>query len=123
MGRQRVDAGLLALAKQRADSSTEHFGVSLCRHAENPGSGLSRLGLSVPKRLLPHAVDRNTLKRVAREAWRAAVWAPASTPDLAMIKLRRRRSEWLQQPRGALKRAWRSELDLLIRKAISRSPL
>lgn len=117
MGRQRVDAGLLALAKQRADSSTEHFGVSLRRHAENP-----RLGLSVPKRLLPHAVDRNTLKRVAREAWRLADWAPAIRPDLAMIKLRRRRTEWLQMPRGALKRAWRAELDLLIRRAIARAP-
>jgi hypothetical protein len=115
MGRQRVDAGLLALAKQRPDSTTEHFGVSLQRHA-----GAARLGLSVPKRLLPDAVDRNLLKRVAREAWRLGRWDPAVRPDVAMIKLRRRRDEWLRMPRGALKRAWRVELDALVRRAAAR---
>ena len=116
MGRQRVNAGLLALAKQRADSSTEHFGAALCRHADR-----SRLGLSVPKRLLPDAVDRNTLKRVAREAWRLVEWPPARKPDLAMIKLRRRETHWLSMPRGQLKRAWRQEIELLIRRAVARS--
>ncbi len=116
MGRQRVDAALAALAKQRAESSTEHFGVAMSSCADR-----TRLGLSVPKRLLPDAVDRNALKRVAREAWRLADWSPAIKPAVAMIKLRRRRAEWLQMPRVALKRAWRTELDLLIRRAAARA--
>jgi ribonuclease P protein component len=39
-------------------------------HVATGTAGLSRLGLSVPKRLAPRAVDRNRLKRVAREAFR-----------------------------------------------------
>lgn len=117
MGRQRADAGLMALSRQRADSSTEHFGVSMRRHAD-----IARLGLSIPKRLLPLAVDRNALKRVAREAWRLAEWPDAPRPALAMIRLRRRSDTWRSLPRGALKRAWRAELDLLIRRARARAP-
>ena len=74
----------------------------------------------MPKRLLPDAVDRNLLKRVAREAWRLGRWDSAVRPDVAMIKLRRRRDEWLRMPRGALKRAWRVELDALVRRAAAR---
>jgi RNase P protein component len=116
MGRQRADAGLMALSRQRADSSTEHFGVSMRRHADRP-----RLGLSIPKRLLPLAVERNALKRVAREAWRLADW-PEARALLAMIRLRRRSDAWRAMPRGALKRVWRAELDLLIRRARVRVP-
>ena len=33
MGRPRVDAEWVALARQRTDSTTEHFGVSMRRRA------------------------------------------------------------------------------------------
>jgi ribonuclease P protein component len=39
-------------------------------HVAAGPTGLSRLGLSVPKRQAPRAVDRNRLKRIAREAFR-----------------------------------------------------
>ncbi len=116
MGRQRADPQLQALSRQRTLSTTEHFGVSLIRHAD-----ASRLGLSVPKRLLPRSVDRNALKRVAREAWRLQAWPEPGRPDVAMIKLRSRSPQWPSMPRGALKRAWRTEIDTLIRRAIARS--
>ncbi len=119
MGRPRVDAEWVALAKQRTDSTTEHFGVSMRRRV---GASVSpcRLGMSVPKRLLPRAVDRNALKRVAREAWRLADWPIHLRPERAMIKLRRRDEGWRELPRGALKRLWRLELDRLIGRALSR---
>ena len=58
---------------------------------------------------------------MAREAWRLADWSPAVRPDLAMIKLRRREAQWLSMPRGQLKRAWRQEIERLIRRAVARS--
>jgi RNase P protein component len=119
MGRPRVDAEWVALARQRTDSTTEHFGVSMRRRAGTP-AGPCRLGMSVPKRLLPLAVDRNALKRVAREAWRLAEWPAELRPERAMIKLRRRDDRWRELPRGALKRLWRAELDRLIGRARSR---
>jgi RNase P protein component len=119
MGRPRVDAGWLALARQRADSTTEHFGVSLRRRTPESPAGC-RLGMSVPKRLIAGAVDRNLLKRVAREAWRLADWPVDARPERAMIRLRRRSDGWRAMPRGALKRLWRSELDLLVRRARAR---
>lgn len=120
MGRPRVDAGWLALARQRADSTTEHFGVSMRRRAVGSPPGC-RLGMSVPKRLIPGAVDRNLLKRVAREAWRLADWPADGRPERAMIRLRRRSDGWRDMTRGALKRLWRTELDLLVRRARARS--
>ena len=45
-------------------------GKSLLLHIAAGSSSLSRLGLSIPKRQAALAVDRNRLKRIAREAFR-----------------------------------------------------
>lgn len=105
-----------------------HFGVSCLpipegeiRHSgRHCGQGtLGKLGFSVPKRLLRRAVDRNALKRVAREAWRHARWNGVARPA-AMIKLRRVEPQWKTTSRSALRKAWRGELDELIRRLVSR---
>ena len=69
------------------------------------------LFLSVPKRQLARAVDRNLVRRIAREAWRGA--GLAQRPIAVLVKLRRR-PEWfaaagLRQKRRQL----RVELDAL----------
>ena len=79
-----------------------------------------RLGFSVPKRQLARAVDRNMLKRVAREAWRHARWGSIRRPCAAMLKLRRTDAQWKSTPRGALKKAWRAELDALFERLVAR---
>jgi RNase P protein component len=84
--------------------------------ARSPG----RLGFSVPKRQLARAVDRNMLKRVAREAWRHARWGSIRRPCAAMLKLRRTDAQWKSTPRGALKKAWRAEIDALFERLIVR---
>jgi len=45
---------------------------------KKPGIAGSRILISVAKRLVPSAVRRNTVKRIVREAWRAAVLNAAS---------------------------------------------
>lgn len=42
------------------------------------------LKISVPKKLLPRAIDRNLVRRIVREAWRAGVKASASKPGVAV---------------------------------------
>jgi ribonuclease P protein component len=125
LGRQSVDPVFASLARRRPDLSSAHFGLSYLvaedvepRSAQPQSRG--RLGFSVPKRLLARAVDRNALKRVAREAWRHASWSGIVCPGAAMIKLRRVEPEWRKTPRSALKKAWRSELDELIRRLAAR---
>jgi ribonuclease P protein component len=118
MGRQRVDVSLAALARRRADVSSAHFGLAFMM-TEADGvvasvpHGKGRLGMSVPKRQLKLAVDRNALKRVAREAWRLAPWDELPRPQVVMVKLRRSEPQWKTTGRAALKKAWRAELDEL----------
>lgn len=78
---------------------------------------MRQLAISVPKRQLRRAVDRNMMKRVAREAWRLADWSSqqSCSPGLqAMLKLRRAEPEWKTMGRAALKKAWRLEIDALV---------
>lgn len=118
MARQRVDASLAALARRRADLSSAHFGLAfLMKESAETGvpvdHAAGRLAMSVPKRQLKRAVDRNALKRVAREAWRLAPWGALARPQVVMVKLRRSEARWKVTGRAALKKAWRAELDEL----------
>lgn len=123
MSRQRIDPVLATLARRRPDLGSAHFSVSCLNPQAGeetrdaaPSGRAARLAFSLPKRLLPRAVDRNALKRVGREAWRHARWNGATRPAAAMIRLRSVDPVWKATPRGALKKAWRSELDELIRR-------
>jgi RNase P protein component len=143
VARQRVDPVFSALARRRPSLTSGHFGLSYemldalasrdvpdapasREMPDAPASGRAcerspgRLGFSVPKRQLARAVDRNMLKRVAREAWRHARWGSIRRPCAAMLKLRRTDAQWKSTPRGALKKAWRAELDALFERLIAR---
>ena len=59
-----------------------------------------RLGLVVPKRIAARAADRNRIKRVARESFRALA---AALPPLDLVLVARAGAEALE--RAALRRA------------------
>lgn len=129
MARPRVDAALAALARRRADLSSAHFGLAYALpeagvQGDPPGRASAagqRIAISVPKRLLRRAVDRNAMKRVAREAWRLADWGVSSTPaPRAMLKLRRAEAAWKTMGRSAVKKAWRAEIDALLAQLLRR---
>lgn len=125
MARQRVDATLGALARRRADLSSAHFGIAFQMIESLPDSGQGpahgdRIAVSAPKRQLKRAVDRNALKRVAREAWRLAPWAASGRPQVILLRLRRAEAEWKDMGRAALKKAWRAEIDELLRRLMRR---
>lgn len=141
MARQSADPVFAVLARKRPDLFTAHFGLTVlldanpsassdasfraheasaaeCQHVPQQGPEYRHsapiLGFSVPKRVLARAVDRNAVRRVAREAWRAVGWNPGRRPQAAMIKLRGRDPTWAQMSRPALKKVWRAELEELI---------
>ena len=88
--------------------------------------------MAIPKRQLKRAVDRNTVRRVAREAWRAAtrqnaVAEPAQAQagqaqasPTALLRLVSRPQGFALLAQGARKRLWRTELDHLMAGAASR---
>lgn len=123
MGRQRVDATLGALARRRVDLSSAHFGLAF-QQSETPDDTAAvrgfRFAISAPKRQLKRAVDRNALKRVAREAWRLAAWPETGRPQVAMLKLRRSEPDWKTMGRPSLKKVWRAEIDELVVRLIRR---
>ena len=75
------------------------------------GANGARLGLVIPKKNARHAVLRNLLKRIAREAFRNA------RTDLAafdvVIRLAKPLVNRIDQD-GAKRRAWRNEIDCLL---------
>lgn len=78
-------------------------------HAGQGRAGV--LFLAVPKRQLRRAVDRNLVRRIAREAWRAAGFA--ALPLAVLVKLRRR-PDWFAEAGGRRRRKGvREELDHL----------
>lgn len=123
MGRQRVDAALGALARRRVDLSSAHFGLAFQQSEAPDDTGAvrgCRFAISAPKRQLKRAVDRNALKRVAREAWRLAPWPETGRPQVAMLKLRRSEPDWKTIGRPSLKKVWRAEIDELVVRLIRR---
>jgi len=67
--------------------------------------------MSVPRRLLRRAIDRNTVRRVAREAFRS-VHSRARGSAL-MLKLKRLPEGYEQASQRARKMRWRTELNRL----------
>lgn len=133
MARPRVDKTLGELARRRVDLSSAHFGLAFMPLSQaapgsdetprsgqprsgqpRPGQLATRLAVSAPKRHLKRAVDRNALKRVAREAWRLADWPAGCRPQVAMLKLRRTDPEWKTMGKSAIKKGWRAEIDALL---------
>lgn len=103
--RRRLPPGIVpALLRTRPVVVGEHFSVhgkSLQQRAQMPAE-ISATGpqfdanrfdaeaaliVAVPKRVLRRAVDRNAVRRVAREAWRAAALDRA--PVVAMLRMKR----------------------------------
>ncbi|MEZ5727309.1 MAG: ribonuclease P protein component [Burkholderiaceae bacterium] len=99
--------------------ASEHFQLSL-RRLHDAGAESHPLWLGVPKKLLKRAVDRNTLRRVARESWRAAsrTGPEMSGPGPVLLRLVRRPASFAQMPQSQRKRAWRAELDALFTQAV-----
>jgi hypothetical protein len=112
---------------------SEHFTLALPRTSgtESPDIQGIELLMAIPKRQLKRAVDRNTVRRVAREAWRAAA-RPAATDEpahalpaqevasrSALLRLVSRPQGFALLAQGARKRLWRAELDHLITGAAS----
>jgi hypothetical protein len=129
MARPRVDKTLGELARRRVDLSSANFGLSFMpvpaedAVPEGPGSAAPiapRFAVSAPKRHLKRAVDRNTLKRIAREAWRLADWPVGGRPRVAMLKLRRTDPAWKTMGKTAVKKGWRAEIDALLVRLIRR---
>ena len=71
-----------------------------------------RLMMAVAKKLMPRAIDRNTVRRIARESWRAVA---GRHPDLDLfVRLQAKPLAWAALPDGQRKRACRLELDGLL---------
>ena len=90
------------LLRARPAIGSEHFDLRWKMLGRSPGVLL----MAVPRRVLPRAVDRNAVRRVAREAWRAA--SLGATPVVAMLRMTRRPVVRGARHRKALVRA---ELD------------
>ncbi len=105
------------LAKRRPDLTSAHFSLAwtTVTSGDLPPARAARplLALAVAKRYLPRAVDRNAMKRVSREAWRARLRQVAG-PSHALLRVRQAPPEWRALPDGQKKRLWRSEIDALL---------
>lgn len=68
-----------AVLSSRTKYKSEHF----CLHVLPNGHEVARLGIATPKRYLARAVDRNLVRRIARESFRHA-WRTLSANDLVL---------------------------------------
>jgi len=84
--------------------------------ADTPGSERPQLLMAVPKRLLKRAVDRNAVKRVAREHWRHLRWQHGGGGVRAqryLLRLKARPVGYAESSRPARKKFWHLELSAL----------
>lgn len=105
-----------ARPRQRGSVASAHFVLS--RHV--PGGQAKAvehtgevLLIAIPKRLLARAVDRNTVRRIVREAWRACPDATRARAPM-LLRLVRRPAGFDDLTQRARKRLWRDELDALL---------
>jgi ribonuclease P protein component len=106
MARQRFPRAARLLDKAQFDAvfaarRRQHSPLFLL-HVAPAAQAHARLGLAIAKRAVPHASERNRIKRVAREAFRHA---RASLPPLDLVLVAKR--DAVEQPTRAL----RSDLD------------
>ncbi len=105
--RRRLPPGIVpALLRTRPVAAGEWFSVHGRTFAATGIRGV--LIVAVPKRVMRRAVDRNAMRRVAREAWRAA--GLDRSPIVAMLRMKRVPQVDGQRER---KRVARCELDRL----------
>lgn len=110
----RVSAS--ALLQSRPVATTPLFGL---HRQSSGGSGEPVLLMSIPKRLLRRAVDRNTVRRIAREALRGMRIGAAGSA--LMLKLRRVPIGFDTLTQRSRKALWRVELDRVFAIGVGRS--
>lgn len=110
----RVKAGVLL--KTRPVASTACFGL----HRQSTGFPNGPILLmSVPRRLLKRAVDRNTVRRLARESLRAT--GRQASGCALMLRLKRTPTGFDVLTQRARKAAWRAELTRLFSLGVGRA--
>jgi RNase P protein component len=110
----------------RKRASSAHFAISSVSQTQrdrptNTGENSAgesvvqngHLLMAIPKRLLKRAVDRNTVRRAARQAWQERVLSKrvAST---ALIRMTAKPADFEQSSRPQRKKRWREELTELM---------
>lgn len=111
---RRVNAGVLL--KTRPVASTTCFGLHL-RATAGPVEPI--LLMSVPRRLLKRAVDRNTVRRLARESLRTT--REQAVGCALMLRLKRTPTGFEALSQRARKAAWRAELERVFSLGIGRA--
>ena len=111
---RRVNAGVLL--KTRPVASTTCFGLHL-RATDGPDEPI--LLMSVPRRVLKRAVDRNTVRRLARESLRAT--REQAYGCALMLRLKRTPTGFEALTQRARKAAWRAELERVFSLGVGRA--
>ena len=123
MSRRGPQQGLAsaALARSRPVAATACLSLHRARQTAICEERLVReppiLLLAVPKRLLSRAVDRNSLRRLAREHWRVGTIA-ASGAGVWMLKLRALPSGYFDNTKAWQRRFWHAQLVSLLDRAL-----
>lgn len=111
---RRINAGVLL--KTRPVASTTCFGL----HSRPTGAPDEPILLmSVPRRVLKRAVDRNTVRRLARESLRAT--REQAYGCALMLRLKRTPTGFEALTQRARKAAWRAELERVFSLGVGRA--
>jgi len=111
---KRVNAS--ELLRSRPVVSTPLFGLHRCPIGS---SGESVLLMSVPKRVLRRAVDRNTVRRIARESLRERRTQAAGSA--LFLRLKRQPTGFDALTQRARKAVWRAELARVFSLGVGRA--